>query len=92
MIFNEIYGCYYNAVAKMIALAVEGKLTEKEMHRIVAKEAYDESVLSIIPAIRQQEWQLINENMETPILYPPTMPLTELEKRWLATILLAQSW
>ena len=54
MIFNEIYGCYYNAVAKMIHLAIDGKLTEKEMNRIVAEEAYDESVLFIIPAIRKQ--------------------------------------
>lgn len=88
MIFNEIYGCYYNAVAKMIALAVDGKLTEKEMNRIASEEAFDESVLSLIPAIKQQDWQLIDENLETPIIYKPSMPMTELEKRWLKTILL----
>lgn len=88
MIFNEIYGCYYNAVAKMIHLAINGKLTEKEMNKIAAEEAYDESVLSIIPAIRKQEWQLIDENLETPIISKPSMPLTKLEKRWLKTILL----
>ena len=88
MIFNEIYGCYYNAVAKMIALAVEGALTEKEMHRIASEEAFDESMLSLIPAIRQQDWQLIDENLETPIVRKPTMPMTVLEKRWLKTILL----
>lgn len=88
MIFNEIYGCYYNAVAKMIALAVDKKLTEKEMYRIASEEAFDESVLSIVPAIKQQDWQLINEKLETPIISAPVMPMTKLEKRWLKTILL----
>ena len=88
MIFNEIYGCYYNAVAKMIGLAVNGELTEKEMHRIVSEEAFDESVLSLIPAIKQQEWQLIDEKLETPIIKEPVMPITTLEERWLKTILL----
>lgn len=88
MIFNEIYGCYYNAVAKLIRLAVDGRLTEKEMTRIVTEEAYDESVLSILPAIKQQEWQLIDKELHTPILDKPAMPLTKLQKRWLKTILL----
>jgi len=88
MIFNEIYGGYYNAVAKMIALAVDGKLTENEMYRIVSEEAFDESVLSLIPSIKQQDWQLIDANLETPIIHKPSMPMTELEKRWLKTILL----
>lgn len=88
MIFNEIYGCYYNAVGKMIALAVDGELTEKEMNRIASEEAFDESVLSLIPAIKQQDWQLIDENLETPIIHKPTMPMTDLEERWLKTILL----
>ena len=88
MIFNEIYGCYYNAVAKMLSLAIDGKLTEKEMYRIASENAYDESVLSIIPAIKQQAWQVIDSKLNTPLMHKPTMPLTELEKRWLKTILL----
>ena len=88
MIFNEIYGCYYNTVAKMLGLAVDGVLTEKEMYRIAMENAYDESVLSIIPAIKQQAWQVIDSEQNTPLLHKPYMPLTELEKRWLKTILL----
>ena len=72
----------------MIHLAIDGRLTEKEMYRIVSEEAYDESVLSIIPALKQQEWQLIDENLQTPIKFKPAMPLTLLERRWLKTILL----
>lgn len=88
MIFNEIYGCYYKAVARIIGLAIDGKLTEKEMNRIVSEEAFNESVLSIIPAIKKQEWQVVDEKMETSIKHRPAMPMTALEKRWLKTILL----
>ncbi len=88
MIFHEIYGCYYNAVAKIIGLAIDGTLTPKEMNRVVSEMAFEESVLSVIPAIRQQDWQLIDGMNRTPIVNKPAMPLTDLEKRWLKTVLL----
>lgn len=88
MIFNEIYGCYYNAVAEMISLAIDGNLTEKKMMEVASQYAFEESLLTIVPAIKNQEWQLIDQNFETPIINKPTMPMTTLEKRWLKTILL----
>ncbi len=88
MIFNEIYGCYYNAVAKMISLAVEGELNEKKMYEIVAGDAFGESMFTIIPALKNQKWQLIDGNYKTPVVNKPTMPMTALERRWLKTILL----
>lgn len=88
MIFNEIYGNYYNAVAKIIELAIDGNLNDKEINKIATSKAFDESALAIESAIKKQEWQLIDENMETPILDKPQMPLTLLQKRWLKTILL----
>ena len=88
MIFNEIYGCYYNAVAKMISLAVDGRLTESKMNDIASEYAFEESLLTIIPALKNQDWQLIDHELETPIVNKPTMPMTTLEKRWLKTILL----
>ena len=88
MIFNEIYGCYYNAVAKMISLAVDGRLTEGKMNEIASEYAFEESLLTIIPALKNQDWQLIDHEFETPIVNKPTMPMTVLEKRWLKTILL----
>lgn len=88
MIFNEIYGCYYNAVAKMISLAVDGRLTESKMNEIASEYAFEESLLTIIPALKNQDWQLIDHDFETPIESKPTMPMTILEKRWLKTILL----
>lgn len=87
MIFNEIYGCYYNAVAKMLSLAVDGRLDEKKMNRIASEYAFEESLLTIVPALKNQDWQLIDQDYETPILHKPTMPMTSLEKRWLRTIL-----
>ena len=30
MLFHEIYGCYYNAVAEILRQAVNGNLTEME--------------------------------------------------------------
>lgn len=88
MIFNEIYGCYYNAVAKMIGLAIDGRLTEGKMNEIASEHAFEESLLTIIPALKNQDWQLIDHEFETPIVNKPAMPLTTLEKRWLKTILL----
>ena len=88
MLFHEIYGCYYRAVAKMLKLAIEGGLTEKKMYEIVAETAFEESSLIMIPALKKQEWQLLDENLHTPLKHTPDMPLTILEKRWLKTILL----
>lgn len=88
MLFHEIYGCYYRAVAQMLNLAIAGELTEKKMYEIVAETAFEESSLIMIPALKKQEWQLLDENLHTPLKYTPDMPLTILEKRWLKTILL----
>ncbi len=88
MLFHEIYGCYYRAVAQMLNLAIEGGLTEKKMYEIVAETAFEESSLIMIPALKKKEWQLLDENLHTPLKHTPDMPLTILEKRWLKTILL----
>lgn len=88
MLFHEIYGCYYRAVAQMLNLAIAGGLTEKKMYEIVAETAFEESSLIMIPALKKQEWQLLDENLHTPLKHTPDMPLTILEKRWLKTILL----
>lgn len=88
MLFHEIYGCYYRAVVQMLNLAIAGGLTEKKMYEIVAETAFEESSLIMIPALKKQEWQLLDENLHTPLKHTPDMPLTILEKRWLKTILL----
>ena len=87
MIFNEIYGCYYRAVGQIIRLAIDGELTEAKMNQIASELAFEESLLTIVPALKDQEWQLIDKEYKTPINKDPVMPLTIMEKRWLKTVL-----
>ena len=35
MLFSEVYGTYYNILAKFLEKAVAGELTRDEMYRIV---------------------------------------------------------
>ena len=86
MIFHEIYGNYYNAVAAILAEAVKGDLTEKRMNEIVTEKAFAESFLTIVPALKNGKWQLLDENLSTPFEHKPSMPLTVLQKRWLKAI------
>ncbi len=86
MLFHEIYGSYYNAVAKILAIAVEGELTEQKMKEICHEKAFSESFLEIIPALKEERWKLITKDLKTPLKNKPSMPLTELQLRWLKAI------
>lgn len=86
MLFNEIFGIYYNTVAKLITLSIENKLTEKTLYDTIKQNAFSESDLTIIPALKEEKWQLINKDFSTPIKNVPNIPLTTLEKRWLKSI------
>ena len=86
MIFHELYGCYYQAVARMIRLAEKGALTRSQMKEICGETAFPESWYEIIPAIRDQRWQLILPDGSTPVRHDPSVPLTLLEKRWLKAV------
>ncbi len=87
MLFNEIYSSYFNVVADVLARACEGNLKESDINDIIAKKAFGESVLNIPSALKNQEWKLLTKDMETPLLSPPTMPLTTLQKQWLKALL-----
>lgn len=86
MIFNEIYSVYYNVVAKIIARILEGGADEKELNQIVCDNAFGESVLTVLPSLKSEKWQLVRSNMSTPIKNRPTMPLTLIQKEWLKAI------
>ena len=86
MIFSELYSAYYNAVASILSAAIDGKCTEKDLQRIVAERAFGESVLTILPALKSGKWQLIRPDMTTPLKHKPSMPLTDIQKRWLKAI------
>ena len=86
MIFSELYGAYYNAVAAILQLAVKRPVTREELRTMIESRAFSESVLTIEPALTSGKWQLLRPDGTTPLEYPPTMPLTLLQKRWLKAI------
>ncbi len=87
MLFNEIYSSYFNVVADVLSRACEGRLGENDINEIIEKKAFGESVLNIPRALNNQEWKLLTKDGETPLLSPPTMPLTTLQKQWLKALL-----
>lgn len=87
MIFNEVYGSYYNVVAEILSEAVKGTLTKEQLNEITKRKAFGESIVTIPNALMKQKWPLIDEKFETPLLYVPTMPLTDIQKMWLKAIL-----
>ena len=86
MIFSELYSAYYNTVAAIISGIIDGEHSEKELQKIVADRAFGESVLTILPSLKTEKWQLVYSDMTTSLEYKPTMPLTTLQKQWLKAI------
>ena len=87
MIFSELYSAYYNTVAGILSACLHGQPSEKDLRKIVEKKAFSESVLTVLPALKEERWQLLRKDLSTPIQHEPTIPLTLLEKRWLKAIL-----
>ena len=86
MIFSELYGAYYNAVANIIKEALGHPVESADIRRIVEKHAYLESALNIEPALLEEKWQLLKKDGTTIIENDPTMPLTIIQKRFLKAI------
>ncbi|MDR1604142.1 MAG: WYL domain-containing protein [Gracilibacteraceae bacterium] len=86
MLFSEIYSAYFNAVAAIITEALQGELTVKRIDEIIREQAFSESVLSIMPALKNGEWAVLDKDFQTPIKRVPKMPLTTLQRRWLKAI------
>lgn len=86
MIFSELYSAYYNTIAAIISGIIDGEHSEKELQKIVKERAFGESILTIMPSLKSEKWQLMRSDITTPIKHRPTMPLTTLQKRWLKAI------
>ena len=86
MIFNEIYSAYYNTVAKIIASIINGNADEKTINKIIDENAFGESMLTVLPSLKSEKWQLVHADMTTPLQHIPTMPLTLTQKQWLKAI------
>ena len=79
MLFSEIYGSYYSAVAQILSKAVDGSLTGKELSAVVQETAFGESILTIPTALKEERWALLDQNYQTFIQHSPVMPLTASE-------------
>ena len=88
MIFSEVYGSYFKAVSAILAKAVEGTLTERELTRTVLQNAFGESLVTIPAKLTDGSWPLLTEGFGTPLHRKPHSPLTMLEKQWLKALLL----
>ena len=87
MLFSEVYGTYYNTLAKLLNLAVEGTLTRESLYDTVRQHGFEESILTIPEALESEAWPLVTKDFATPLEHKPTMPLTTLQKRWLKALL-----
>ncbi len=87
MIFSEIYGSYFNAVAKILETAVNGTLMQKDITDIVLDKAFGESIINLPAKIKSSNWGLLTDDLKTSIKNVPKMPLTTLQKRWLKAIM-----
>lgn len=88
MLFNEIYGCYYNTVAEIIAVAQNNVLSRNKLNDIVRKNGFQDSALEIPQALYSKAWPFLDSQYHTTIQHKPATSLTTLEKQWLKAILL----
>ncbi len=86
MIFSELYSAYYNTVAAIISSILDGERDERELQKIVAENAFSESITTILPSLKSGKWQLVRPDMSTILKHKPTVPLTNLQKSWLKAI------
>ncbi len=87
MIFSEIYGTYFKAVSAILAKAVAGGLTQRELTRTVLENAFGESLVTIPAKLKDGSWPLLTADLGTPLRRAPQTPLTTLEKQWLKALL-----
>lgn len=86
-VFSEVYGTYYNIVAKILTQAVQGKLTAENLQQFVREDGYADSALQLLPVLSDGTWKLLTPALKTPLKNVPVMPLTSLQKSWLKTLL-----
>lgn len=87
-LFSEIYSTYFTTAAKILR---RGRLSSRELNRMVEQYAFSESMLFLTPKLTEKTgWGLLSlqdQSFVSILKQVPEMPLTLLEKRWLAAIL-----
>lgn len=86
MIFSELYSSYYHTVAEILRQATDHPVGKEELRNIIEKNAFEESILNIEPALTEEKWQLLKADGTSVVKKKPQMPLTMLQKRWLKAI------
>lgn len=88
MIFSELYGSYYKAIAEIIKSCISEDKTASfsDIRPIIEEHAFSESIVAIDSAISEERWQVIKKDGSTAITHAPSTPLTILQKRWLKAI------
>ena len=86
MLFNEVYGSYYNVIAGILAEAVRGELSKERIRKIIEEKGYLESGISVPKALEKGKWPLLRKDYTTPVRHIPTMPLTTLQKQWMKSV------
>ena len=92
MLFSEVYGTYYNTMAKILKKALNEQLTAEGIYSCIMENAYSESVVPITDAIEKEKWQLLKFNREknhlsSIVKHNPEMPLTNLQLQYLKALL-----
>lgn len=92
MLFSEVYGTYYNTMAKILEKALNEQLTADGLYSCIMENAYSESVVPITDAIEKERWQFLKFNREKNLISPvvkhtPEMPLTNLQLQYLKALL-----
>lgn len=86
MLFSEIYNTYYLAMSKLLSAAIDDELDLQKAKEIINKQAFRESFMVILDAIKNEDWLLIDHNYKTPLLNYPKQPLSKYQLRFLKTI------
>lgn len=88
-LFHEVYGKYFRLLTGLMASETH---SEEEIRARLEKEGYGETAFSLLPSLigGEDNWHLFvedNGSYRRILEYPPSHPITELEKRWLKTML-----
>lgn len=86
MLFHEIYGAYYKTLSEILTAAMDHPLGPPQIREIVMRGAFGESAMEIEAALLQERWPLLKKDGTVVLRHAPSMPMTELEQRWLKAI------
>lgn len=88
MIFHELYGDYYNTVSAILIEAIKNPVKSNDIAKISRKLGLLETSQLIEEKMKPNgEWPFLDEEGFAVVEHEPEVPLTNLQKRWLKTLL-----